>query len=249
MTRRADPYIVRRLVHHLDIDHGAPYLDVGCGTGNYTLAAADCGGNWHGLDVSNQMIEAAREKSKEIEWKVADAARIPYLDNFFAGAMCTLAIHHFRTLLPVFREIHRVLCNGALVIFTSTPEQMAGYWLNEYFPEAMCRSIEQMPSLDTVLSALHDAGFSRVSTETYAVHNDLQDLFLYSGKHRPELYLNEKVRARISTFSLLATTAEVEEGCKRLASDIETGRITHLLKGCADRSGDYLFVVADSGKS
>lgn len=247
-TRRADPLIVSRLVHHVRIRPGAHYLDVGCGTGNYTLAVASHGGEWHGIDLSKQMIDSARSKSDKVEWRVADASEIPYPESFFAGAMCTLAIHHFTALLPVFREVHRILLGGSFVIFTATPEQMAGYWLNEYFPKAMFRSMQQMPSLDTVIGALHDAGFAGVRTEKYAVQDDLQDLFLYSGKHRPALYLDERIRCQISTFSLLADPTEVEEGCHRLAFDIRTGRIASIVESYANEVGDYLLVVADSGK-
>lgn len=39
-TRRADGYIVDRLANLLKLRSGASYLDVACGTGNYTLALA-----------------------------------------------------------------------------------------------------------------------------------------------------------------------------------------------------------------
>ena len=37
-TRRADPFILSRLLHYLAPVKGRLYLDVGCGTGNYTAA-------------------------------------------------------------------------------------------------------------------------------------------------------------------------------------------------------------------
>ena len=98
---------------------------------------------------------------------------------------------------------------GRLVIFTSDPDQMRGYWLNEYFPDAMRRSIEQMPALDEVEESLMRAGFCKVETEAYEVKQDLRDLFLYSGKHRPQLYLDEEFRRGISTFSTVASPEEV----------------------------------------
>ena len=49
---------------------------------------------------------------------------------------------HFAELLPVFQEAHRVLERGRFVILTATPVQMQSYWLNEYFPDAMLKSIE-----------------------------------------------------------------------------------------------------------
>ena len=54
-TRRADPTIVRRLAAYLALAPGRRYLDVGCGTGNYTAALAALGGVWHGVDSSRQI--------------------------------------------------------------------------------------------------------------------------------------------------------------------------------------------------
>ena len=42
-TRRADSYIVERIAGHLSLQDNGMYLDVACGTGNYTGALADLG--------------------------------------------------------------------------------------------------------------------------------------------------------------------------------------------------------------
>ena len=116
------------------------------------------------------------------------------------------------------------------MIFTATPEQMKGYWLNEYFPVAMAKSMEQMPEPELVQDSLTAAGFRVTFTEAYEVLPDLQDFFLYSGKHHPEMYLSETVRKGISTFASLAEPVEVISGCARLRADIESGRIDQVMK-------------------
>ncbi len=244
-TRAADPYIVRRLIHHLGIRAKSDYLDVACGTGNYTVALADAGAKMAGLDQSGRMVEIARTKSSSVAWYVGNAEELPFPDGTFSGAACTLAIHHFPTLLPVFLEAFRVLDGGRFVLFTSTPEQMKRYWLNEYFPQMMAKSTSRMPSLAEVISDLRTAGFGAITTETYEVREDLQDLFLYSGKHRPALYLDPRIRAGISSFAALAEPAEVEGGCRRLAADVESGRISGILASYRHDQGDYLFVTAE----
>jgi hypothetical protein len=60
---------------------------------------------------------------------------------------------------------------------------MQSYWLNEYFPDAMLKSIEQMPALDLVTGALTQAGFTSIDTEGFDIRDGLQDFFLYSGKY------------------------------------------------------------------
>jgi ubiquinone/menaquinone biosynthesis C-methylase UbiE len=143
MPRRADPYITSRLAYHLRVDLRGLYLDVACGTGNYTAALAARGGPWHGIDQSKLMISAARPKGDFARWVVGDAARLPYRAGAFAGAMRTLATHHFPALSPPLHEAHRVLAAGRLVVLTATPEQVSRFWLAEYFPQMIGRSAEQ----------------------------------------------------------------------------------------------------------
>ena len=247
-TRRADPYIAERLAHHLSLGKSdgdsLNYLDLACGTGNYTTALSAMGDQWYGIDISSRMIANARPKTQAVHWFQARAEHLPFSDSVFSGAMCTLALHHFDELGPIFNEVYRVLDSGKLVIFTAGRAQMRGYWLNEYFPESMRRSIDQMPDGRDVEDNLYRAGFSTIETETYDVRPDLQDLFLYGGKHRPRLYLDEAFRRGISTFSSLASPGEVAEGCERLEQDLGTGRIAEVVERYRCDSGDYLFVIA-----
>lgn len=243
-TRRADPFIAGRLKFYLDLQREGTYLDVACGTGNYTAYLAGTGGLWHGVDQSVQMLDKAREKSDRVRWHQADVAALPFDDASFDGAICTLAIHYFRPPDTAFAEIRRVLKNsGAFVIFTSTPEQTGNYWLAEYFPQAIRKSAEVLPDLKTVSDALRKAGFNRIETEPYRVAEDLRDLFLYSGKFKPEMYLDANFRANISTFALLAESSEVESGGERLQADIRSGKIGEIIKK-HEQESDYLFVIA-----
>ena len=249
ITRRPDPYIASRLAHHLALHTQGTYLDMACGTGNYTTALAMQGGHWHGLDQSRRMLRTARQKAARLAWCQGNVTALPFPDTTFSGVLCTLAIHHFAALLPAFTEAYRVLASGRLVIFTSTPEQMRGYWLNAYFPDAMAKSMVQMPTFEGVQAALIGAGFWLVYTEPYEVRPDLQDFFLYSGKYRPAMYLSEAVRQGISTFAALADAAEVRAGCARLQADIAAGRIAEVMQAYTHTAGDYLFVVATKGAS
>lgn len=244
-TRRADPYLAARLAELLDTRPGDACLDLACGTGNYTLALAQRGGRWTGVDQSATMLVRARQKGGAARWVAADAAALPFAGGAFDRALCTLALHHFPALPPVFAELHRVLRNGRLVVFTTFPGQTERYWLREYFPEAIRRSVRQLPGEDAVLGGLREAGFGRIAVEPYHVRPDLEDLFLYAGKHRPELYLDPAVRAGISTFAALADAAEVRDGCARLEADIRSGRIVEVIAASDHPEGDYAFVVAE----
>lgn len=244
VTRKADPYIIKRLTYHLNLKKDEKCIDIACGSGNYTIELANKGFKMYGIDISNLMVAEARKKDNRIMWEVGKAENLPYDSCYYSGALCTLAIHHFESMISAFKEAFRVLKSGRFVIFTSTSEQMEHYWLKEYFPSAMKASIEKMPSLKCIEETLRDAGFNSIFTEPYNVDNELQDLFLYSGKYRPELYLDSQIRAGISTFSNLANENEVKHGCLKISQDIESGRINEVIDSYKSELGDYLFVIA-----
>lgn len=245
-TRRADEDIARRLYRHLQVfGRGQPVMDIACGSGNYTIALYDLGLSISGVDISGRMIRQARDKNDSIDWHLADVNRLPFRDRFYYGAFCVNAIHHFDELLSPFREVYRILRGGArFVLFTATPEQMEAYWLNHYFPGMMRKSKLQMKESKDIRDALTACGFAVVGFETFLVQPDLKDLFLYSGKHRPELYLNPVVRAGISSFASLADDREIQSGLAALENDVRDGNFENVCSNYASELGDYVYIVA-----
>ena len=244
-TRCADSYITERLLHHLSPLKNKLYVDLGCGTGNYTIALHNKGIDFIGIDPSVEMLEKAKNKCDTITWNLGHAENFLLEDNSIDGVLATLTIHHWSNLLKALQNIYRILKpDSTFVIFTSTPKQMKGYWLNHYFLEMMKASIAQMPTLKSVTSSLGRAGFKIEITEQYFVKDDLQDMFLYAGKHRSELYLNPLIRRGISSFSALANREEVKHGLKRLEDDIRNGTIKQIMSNYKNDDGDYLFIKA-----
>lgn len=243
-TRRADPAIAATLARWLQLQAATRCLDLGCGSGNYTLALATMGGRWTGIDTSAGMLRQARQRSARVAWLQAEAGALPFAARRFDAVLCTLAIHHFADLCGPFAEVARVLRAGPFVIFTAFAEQMQAYWLGHYFPRMMRRSIDQMPTRAAVVDALRAAGFGEPQIVPFHVTKDLQDLFLYSGKHRPGLYLNAAVRANISSFARLCPPEELQAGLAALRADIDSGRFAAVAGRNDEAGGDYAFVVA-----
>lgn len=244
-TRTADPYLSDRLFHLLQADPSKKYLDIGSGTGNYTIALAERGLTITGLDPSDQMLEIARSRSSNVQWEKGTVEAIPFADVSFGGIYGTLTMHHWNNLEQGFRELFRVAQPGSNMVFlTSTPEQMEGYWLNHYFPVMMQKSIEMMPSEERVTAAMHAAGFSVTGSEKYFVQDDLKDHFLHVGKNAPELYFDENIRKGISTFANLANREEVELGLDALRFDLDNGTFNGVKRQYDSNLGDYLFITA-----
>ncbi len=90
------------LVRRLGIGPGDDVLDVGCGTGNLAIQAAQAGATVTGVDIAPPMLEAARRGSAqagvEVRWLEGDAEGLPFADASMDVAMssfgCMFAPRH-----------------------------------------------------------------------------------------------------------------------------------------------------------
>jgi len=243
-TRKADPYLFNRLRSLLDPIKGNTYLDIGCGTGNYTKKFDALGYQFIGIDPSKEMLKKANTGDHSILWKIGKAESLEILSNSIDGIVASLTLHHWRDLSQGFSSLRRVLkTDGKIVIFTATPDQMKGYWLHHYFPKMLEDSMIQMPSLEEIKKHLNQNDLVIAKTEKFFIKPDLEDLFLYAGKHNPKRYLDPKVRQGISSFSSLSNALEVEKGLHMLKKDIDSGYILNIMENYKNNDGDYLFLV------
>jgi len=63
-------------------------LDVGTGTGFLALLLSELGHEVVGIDISIGMLEKARSKSREVQFKLGDAENLPFTDESFDGVVC-----------------------------------------------------------------------------------------------------------------------------------------------------------------
>jgi ubiquinone/menaquinone biosynthesis C-methylase UbiE len=67
-------------------DKNCRILDVGCGTGRHAIELAKRGYSVTGVDLSPNMLDKAREKAFEagvdVDFKVVDARKLPFADEF-----------------------------------------------------------------------------------------------------------------------------------------------------------------------
>lgn len=242
-TRRADPFLTSQLIKHLKPSKNGIYLDIGCGTGNYTNEIQKQGFRLIGIDPSEKMLREARLRNNQVDWRIGSAENIELQDSSIDGVIAFLTIHHWIDLKKGFSELSRVLKpKGRVVIFTSTPEQMKGYWLNHYFPHMLHFSIVQMPSLYNIQEAIRQTELEISDIEKYFIQDDLQDCFLYVGKNNPNRYFDETVRHGISSFSSLAANDELTEGLLKLRNDIDDQTFENFRSHYANELGDYLFI-------
>ncbi len=104
-------------------------LDVATGGGHTALALAGVYGRVVATDLTEEMLEAAREHARSrgagnVEFRVADAEALPFDDESFDAVSCRIAPHHFDDVPRFVAEAARVLRPGGLFLLedNSAPE-------------------------------------------------------------------------------------------------------------------------------
>jgi len=111
-NRRAD-YLIK-MGNFLSSDK---ILEIGCGTGLFTEKVFNA---THAcitaIDISEELLEHAREKMPDIEFKQEDAMNLTFPDNNFEGVFGSSIIHHL-DMEKAIKEIYRVLKPGGSIVF------------------------------------------------------------------------------------------------------------------------------------
>jgi ubiquinone/menaquinone biosynthesis C-methylase UbiE len=105
------------------IGKGLRVLDVGCGAGRTTAHIGKVTSNVVGIDLSDELVAAAREKHPDIEFKVMDAGSLDFPDATFDvvvfsnNGLCY--VHPEEKRIAAVREMARVLKKGGIAIMSS----------------------------------------------------------------------------------------------------------------------------------
>ncbi|MEU6749755.1 class I SAM-dependent methyltransferase [Spirillospora sp. NPDC046719] len=100
-------------------------LDAACGTGRFSAVLAGRGHRVVGVDGSADMIDRARARVPDAEFRPGDLSRLPVAGGSMDLVVCALALTHVPALPPVLAEFARVLRPGGhLVISDVHPERV-----------------------------------------------------------------------------------------------------------------------------
>lgn len=95
--------------------HGRKVLEIGCGQGRLVAGLMrSYGCECVGIDVSRQMIAAARRHNPGPDYRVMHSARLAFADREFDFVLFNYVLHHVDALDPTIKEAKRV---GKHVIF------------------------------------------------------------------------------------------------------------------------------------
>jgi ubiquinone/menaquinone biosynthesis C-methylase UbiE len=102
-----------------DVSGKMSILDVGCGPGYVSAAAAERGAIPIGLDFSEEMIRIAKKKFPRIEFRQGDAQNLPFPDASFDRVVANFALLHLANPARACAEAARVLKSGGRFGFTT----------------------------------------------------------------------------------------------------------------------------------
>lgn len=141
------------------------------------------------------------------------AEELPFDAKSFDASMAVLTIHHWSDREKGVAEMRRVT-RGKIVFLTYDPS-FRGFWLADYFPALVTLDEGQMPTM-----ADFERWLGPTKVSVVPIPHDCSDGFLAAYWQRPAAYLEERVRAAMSSFWALG---DVSDGLEKLEADLKSG--------------------------
>jgi SAM-dependent methyltransferase len=104
--------VIEELLDAAEVDRGRRVLDVASGPGYVAAACVVRGADVVGVDVAAEMVALARRIRPEIEFRQADAERLPFADGSFDAVVGNFLILHVGRPEQIAAELARVLRPG-----------------------------------------------------------------------------------------------------------------------------------------
>lgn len=227
-ARAIDP-----LLDAAGVGAGTAVLDVATGPGEIAARAAARGANVVASDVAEAMIERARIKHPDIEFRQAPAEQLPFEDGSFDAAVAGFLLLHLARPERVASELARVVVTGGRIATTVWDAPERNRYLGMLFDAIGDAGATPPPDLppgppifrfadeNALARLLEDAGFSDMTVETIGFEErlssagELWEAIMGGAVRLPPLVFGqpEAVQREIrSRFEALLEEHRVEQG-------------------------------------
>ena len=105
--------LYRQVLERLNVGDGTDLLDVGCGAGRFCRIAADRGARVSGIDATAPLVEIARERTRNGDFRVGDMQALPWPDDSFDVITGFNTFFFAADLVRALREARRVARPGS----------------------------------------------------------------------------------------------------------------------------------------
>jgi SAM-dependent methyltransferase len=181
--------ILGRLLERADIRPKENVLDIGCGTGASTIAAAiktGPTGQVTGLDIAEQLLNRARKRSNDAglqntSFILADAQTYPFVVKSFDAIISRFGIMFFESPVAAFANMARGLKPKGRLVFAAWGSAAGNPWFSIPRDAAIARLGKPAPAdpfapgplafqdVDRVTKLMEQAGLKGVRGETEMV--------------------------------------------------------------------------------
>ena len=210
-TRRSDIRIAAQI--HEALGDADSIVNVGAGAGAYEP-----------YDRAVLPIEPSEQMIAQRPPGLAPAIRghaecLPLDSDSVDAAMACMTLHHWADWRVGLQELRRV-ARKRVVIFTYDCSYAGRFWLlRDYLPKLARLDCARFPGIHEQCVATGE----EVRVETVPIPHDCEDGFLAAYWRRPDAYLDNQVRAGMSTFHLPGAENLID-GLQDLAEDLRSGR-------------------------
>lgn len=208
--RQVMPEVLKNLIETGELGDASLVLDVGCGTGNYTIALENAlGCSCWGIEPSEQMLAKAQERTQSVHFKIGRAEQLDFPSEFFDLVFSVDVIHHVSERSAYFREAYRVLKKGSRVCTVTDSEEIirGRQPLSVYFPETIKIELQRYPRISDLRTMMLEAEFTCLQETIAERAYELTDIERYCNK-------------AFSCLHLISAEA-FEQGIQRMERDLQ----------------------------
>ncbi|WP_066502838.1 class I SAM-dependent methyltransferase [Abyssisolibacter fermentans] len=103
-----------------EVKKDSKILDIGCGTGNFSIRLAQAGAKVVAIDISDEMLSIAKQKAEDlnldIEFYNMDVYNLKFTENTFDGVFSSAAFEFIKEPSKAMDEIFRVVKKDSSIL-------------------------------------------------------------------------------------------------------------------------------------